>query len=41
MLALGISGIVIGNDVFSLSGTALALVAGIILNLVLKEKENV
>ncbi|MBO7712890.1 MAG: hypothetical protein J6S85_04935 [Methanobrevibacter sp.] len=41
VLALGISGIVIGNDVFSLSGTALALVAGIILNLVLKEKENV
>lgn len=40
VLALGISGIVIGNDVFSLSGTALALVAGIILNLVLKEKEN-
>lgn len=41
VLALGISGIVIGNDVFSLSGTALALVAGIILNLVLKEKKNV
>ena len=40
VLALGISGIVIGNDIFSLSGTALALVAGIILNLVLKEKTN-
>ena len=40
VLALGISGIVIGNDVFSLSGTALALVAGVILNLVLKEKTN-
>ena len=33
-----ISGIVIGNDVFSLSGTALALIAGVILNLILKEK---
>ena len=41
VLALGISGVVIGNDTFSLSGTALALIAGIILNLILKEKENV
>lgn len=39
VLSLGISGVVIGNDTFSLSGTALALVAGIILNLILKEKE--
>ena len=38
ILAIGISGIAIGNDVFSLSGTALALVIGIILNLVLQEK---
>lgn len=38
VLALGISGIVIGNDVFSLSGTALALIAGVLLNLMLKEK---
>lgn len=41
VLALGISGVVIGNDTFSLSGTALALIAGIILNLILKEKEDV
>lgn len=41
VLALGISGVVIGNDTFSLSGAALALIAGIILNLILKEKENV
>ena len=38
ILAVGISGIVIGNDVFNLSGTALALVIGVILNLVLQEK---
>lgn len=38
VLALGISGIVIGNDVFSLSGTALALIAGVVLNLILKEE---
>lgn len=38
ILAIGISGIVIGNDVFSLSGTALALIVGIILNLILQEK---
>ena len=38
ILAVGISGIVIGNDVFSLSGTALALIIGIILNLVLQER---
>ena len=36
-LAICISGIAIGGTVFSLSGTALALVAGIILNLILKE----
>ena len=38
ILAIGISGITIGGSVFSLSGTALALVVGIILNLLLKEK---
>lgn len=38
VLSIGISGIVIGGNVFSLSGTALALVAGIILNLILKER---
>ena len=38
VLSLGISGIVLGGDTFSLSGTALALVAGIILNLILKEE---
>ena len=40
VLSIGISGIVIGGDVFSLSGTALALVTGIILNLILKEQNN-
>ena len=40
VLSLGISGVVLGGDVFSLSGTALALVAGIILNLILKEKRT-
>lgn len=37
VLSLGISGVVLGNDTFSLSGTALALVTGVILNLILKE----
>ena len=40
VLALGISGVVLGGETFSLSGTALALVAGVILNLILKEKEK-
>lgn len=40
VMSLGISGVVIGNDTFHLSGTALALIAGIILNFVLKEKNN-
>ena len=38
VLALGISGVVLGGETFSLSGTALALVAGVILNLILKER---
>lgn len=40
VLSIGISGIAIGGSVFSLSGTALALVVGIILNLILKDKES-
>lgn len=40
ILAIGISGITIGGSVFNLSGTALALVVGIILNLILREKKN-
>lgn len=39
VLSLGISGVVLGGETFSLSGTALALVAGVILNLILKEKK--
>lgn len=39
VLSLGISGVVLGGDTFSLSGTALALVTGIVLNLILKEKK--
>ena len=38
-LSLGISGLAIGGTVFSLSGVALAVIVGIILNLVLKDKE--
>lgn len=38
VLSLGISGVVLGNDTFSLTGTALALVVGVILNLILKER---
>ena len=36
-LAVGISGLVVGGEVFSLTATALALVVGVILNFVLKE----
>ena len=39
VLSIGISGVILGNETFSLSGTALALIAGIILNLLLKEKK--
>ncbi len=38
-LAIGLSGIVIGGTTFSLSGTALALVVGIILNFILRDKK--
>lgn len=37
VLSLGISGLAIGGETISLSATALALVAGVILNLALKE----
>lgn len=37
VMSLGISGVIVGNDTFHLSGTALALIVGIILNFVLKE----
>ena len=40
VLSLGISGVVLGGEIFSLSGTALALVTGIVLNLILKENKN-
>lgn len=40
VLSIGISGIVIGGASFSLSGTALALIIGVVLNLVLKDKET-
>lgn len=40
VMSLGISDVIVGNDTFHLSGTALALIAGIILNFVLKEKNN-
>lgn len=40
VLSLGISGLVVGGTAFSLSATALALVMGIILNAILKEKKQ-
>lgn len=40
VMAVGISGIAVGNETFSLSGTALALVVGIILNLILRENNK-
>ena len=40
VLSLGISGLAVGGTTFALSGTALALAFGIILNLVLKERKN-
>jgi uracil permease len=41
VLSVGISGIVLGGETFSLSGTALAVVLGIIFNLILKDKERI
>ena len=40
VLSLGISGLVVGGATISFSATALALIVGIILNLVLKEKKE-
>jgi uracil permease len=40
ILSLGISGVVLGGATFSISGTALALVAGVVLNLILKEEKE-
>ena len=37
VLSLGISGLIVGGEVISFSATALALISGIILNIVLKE----
>lgn len=37
VLSLGISGLVVGGEIINFSATALALIAGIILNIVLKE----
>lgn len=39
VLSLGVCGIAVGGDTFALSGTALALVVGIILNFTLRDKE--
>lgn len=40
VLSLGISGLAIGGTTFALSGTALALVFGVALNLILRSKEQ-
>lgn len=40
VLSLGISGIAIGGQTISISATALALIAGVIFNIVLKEKKD-
>ena len=41
VLSLGVSGLAVGGTTFALSGTALGLVFGVALNLLLKEKNNV
>ena len=41
VLSLGISGLAVGGASFALSGTALALVFGVVLNTLLKEKTDV
>lgn len=38
VFSLGVCGIVVGNEILSFSGTALALIVGILLNLILKDK---
>ena len=40
VLSLGVSGVVLGGSTISFSGTALALIVGVVLNLVLKNKEK-
>ena len=40
ILSVGVSGVVLGGASFAFSGTALALIVGVVLNLILKEKEN-
>ena len=40
VLSLGISGVVLGGDTFSITGTALALIAGVLLNLILRDDKN-
>ena len=40
VLSIGISGLAIGNNTFALSGTAFALIFGIILNIILKGEEQ-
>lgn len=40
VMSIGISGVVLGGDTFSLSGTALALIVGVVLNLILKDKKE-
>lgn len=39
-LSLGLSGIAVGGTAFSLSGTALGLIGGVVVNLLLREKKN-
>lgn len=41
VLSLGVSGLAIGGTTFALSGTALGLVFGVVLNLLLKENKEV
>ena len=41
VLSLGISGLAVGGTSFALSGTALGLVFGVLLNLILKEKAEI
>ena len=41
VLSLGISGLIVGGEIISFSATALALIVGVILNLILKENKNV
>lgn len=40
VLSLGISGLAVGGTTFALSGTALALVFGVVLNLILRDQQS-